>query len=42
MQHETRAIGAFIYDLTIRGSLIARGTTPAPVEEHGRTVQEEY
>jgi glycerol uptake facilitator len=35
-------IGAFIYDITIRGSLLARGEVPAPVEEHGRTVQEEY
>jgi glycerol uptake facilitator len=35
-------IGAFIYDITIRGSLLARGQVPAPVEEHGRTVQEEY
>jgi glycerol uptake facilitator protein len=35
-------IGAFIYDITIRDSLFARGEGPAPgVEEHGRTVHEE-
>ena len=34
-------IGAFIYDITIRDSLFARGEGPAPgVEEHGRTVHE--
>ena len=35
-------IGAFIYDITIRGTLLARGEGPAPVEEHGRTVEEHY
>jgi len=35
-------IGAFVYDITIRGTLLARGGVPAPVEEHGRTVQEQY
>jgi len=35
-------IGAFIYDITIRDSLFARGEGPAPgVEERGRTVHEE-
>jgi glycerol uptake facilitator protein len=35
-------IGAFIYDLTIRDSLQARHGAAPGVEEHGRTVQEEY
>jgi glycerol uptake facilitator protein len=35
-------IGAYAYDLAIRDVLVARGETPAPVEERGRTVQEEY
>jgi glycerol uptake facilitator protein len=35
-------IGAYAYDFAIRDVLIARGEPPAPVEERGRTVQEEY
>jgi glycerol uptake facilitator protein len=35
-------IGAYAYDFMVRDVLVARGETPAPVEEHGRTVQEEY
>ena len=36
-------IGAFVYDITIRDSLVARGQRPAlGVEEHGRTVEEQY
>jgi glycerol uptake facilitator protein len=35
-------IGAYAYDFAIRDVLVARGETPAPVEERGRTVQEEY
>jgi glycerol uptake facilitator protein len=34
-------IGAYAYDYAIRDVLIARGEPPAPVEERGRTVQEE-
>jgi glycerol uptake facilitator protein len=34
------AVGAYVYDLVIRDTLIARGAEPAPgVEEHGRTVE---
>jgi glycerol uptake facilitator protein len=36
------AIGAYIYDFAVRGTLIARGETPAPgVEAQGRTVEDE-
>jgi glycerol uptake facilitator protein len=35
-------IGAFVYDLGIRSTMIARGETPsADVEERGRTVEDE-
>jgi glycerol uptake facilitator protein len=35
-------VGAFVYDLGIRGTLLARGETPsAEAEERGRTVQDE-
>ena len=33
-------IGAYVYDFAIRDALIARGEVPAPVEEHGRTVED--
>ncbi len=36
-------IGAFVYDVGIRNTLLARGEQPAPdVEARGRTVQEEH
>jgi glycerol uptake facilitator protein len=36
-------IGAFVYDLGIRSTLIARGEAPSPgAEPRGRTVQEEF
>jgi glycerol uptake facilitator-like aquaporin len=35
-------VGAFVYDLCIRDTLLARGETPPPdVEARGRTVEEE-
>jgi len=34
------AIGAYIYDFVVRDTLLARGEVPAPVEEHGRTVED--
>jgi glycerol uptake facilitator protein len=33
------AIGAYVYDLVIRDSLVALGRPPAPVEMHGETVE---
>jgi len=34
-------IGAFVYDLGIRDTLLARGETATPgVEEHGTTVED--
>lgn len=33
------AIGAFVYDLFIRDTLLAMGRKPAPVTEHGETVE---
>ncbi|MEA2384861.1 MAG: glycerol uptake facilitator protein [Solirubrobacteraceae bacterium] len=33
-------VGAYVYDFAIRDTLIARGEVPAPVEEQGRTVQD--
>jgi len=33
-------IGGYVYDLAIRDVLIARGAEPAPVEEHGPTVED--
>ena len=35
-------IGAYAYDFAIRDVLVARAEPPAPVEERGRTVQEQY
>lgn len=35
------AIGAYVYDLLIRDSLVAMGREPAPVEMHGETVEPE-
>ena len=36
-------IGAFVYDIGIRTTLIARGETPSPgAESRGRTVEEEF
>jgi glycerol uptake facilitator protein len=34
-------IGAYVYDLTTHAVLVARGETPADVEERGRTVQDD-
>ena len=34
------AIAAFVYDIGIRNTLMARGEVPAPVEAEGRTVRE--
>jgi glycerol uptake facilitator protein len=33
-------VGAYAYDFAIRDVLVARGETPAPVEERGRTVED--
>jgi glycerol uptake facilitator protein len=33
-------IGAFVYDLFIRDTLVSRGEVPEPVESRGRTVEE--
>jgi glycerol uptake facilitator-like aquaporin len=34
-------IGAYVYDLSIRDVLVARGERPADVEQRGRTVEDE-
>jgi hypothetical protein len=34
-------IGAHVYDLTTHDVLVARGETPADVEERGRTVKDD-